>query len=262
MNEKKKKYYAVFRGRKPGIYTTWFGEAGAEAQVRNFPRAIFKGFPSLEEARAFMARPKTAAAPRGIDGGDPGRETAPAPLDDRERIDVYTDGGALGNPGPGGYGVVILDPSGRRELSGGFRRTTNNRMELTACIAALKQFDAPTALRLHSDSSYVVNGIEKGWAIKWRRNGWMRGADAPAENADRWSELLSLCEFHDVRFVWVRGHAGNVENERCDRLAVAAAQQRNLPPDLPYETGETRKAVPNAGNRRQVTPGPSRSSGS
>jgi len=123
----------------------------------------------------------------------------------------------------------------RKEISGGFAHTTNNRMELTACIEALRLLQRACKVTLFSDSRYVVQGIEKGWARRWRANHWMRNADEPAENPDLWAELLQLCEKHQVRLIWLRGHAGHPENERCDQLAVAAAHQADLPPDTAYK---------------------------
>ena len=151
----------------------------------------------------------------------------------RNRVTMYTDGACVGNPGPGGYGVVLLSNHTRKELSGGFRRTTNNRMELLAAIEGLRALKEPCDVTLYSDSQYVVNGIQKGWARKWRSMGWMRTADEPAKNPDLWAALLSLCETHTVEFKWVRGHVGLPENERADRLAVAAAQG----PDLKVDEG-------------------------
>lgn len=148
---------------------------------------------------------------------------------------IYTDGACSGNPGPGGYGVVMLFGEHRKELSGGFRKTTNNRMELLGAIEGLRALKERCSVKLHTDSQYVVNAIEKGWAAKWRANGWMRNKKEKAVNPDLWEQLLTLCQQHKVEFVWVKGHAGNKENERCDVLAVAAAQQRNLPADEVYE---------------------------
>jgi len=148
----------------------------------------------------------------------------------------------VGNPGPGGYGAVILDGDQRIELAQGFRLTTNNRMELMGCIAALETLKAPTDVVLHSDSRYVVNGISKGWARRWRANGWMRTKSEAAVNADLWAKLLDLCALNKVRFVWVHGHAGNRENERCDRLATEAAQGPDLREDRAYVRGCTRIA--------------------
>jgi len=235
-----KKYYAVMRGFQPGIYTAWYGPGGAEEQVKGYENALFKGFSALEAAKSWVqemtpivnhdkklvtrhsvkAETKTQAKQKKTDAGTsigvPESSSLPETV-------IYTDGGCRRNPGPGGYGVVILEGGKRRELSRGFRLTTNNRMELMACIAALQALFVPSDVVLHSDSQYVVKGIEKGWAKKWRRNGWMRTSEEPALNADLWAELLDLCARHRVRFVWVRGHAGNKENERCDALATAAA---------------------------------------
>lgn len=155
-------------------------------------------------------------------------------MTDLRQVVIYTDGACSGNPGPGGYGAVLLFNGHRKELSGGFRLTTNNRMEMLAAIEALRSLKDRCAVKLHSDSQYVVNAIEKGWAAKWKANGWMRNKKDKAVNPDLWEQLLQLCKQHKVEFVWVRGHSGNIENERCDVLAVAAAQQPNLPVDEGY----------------------------
>ena len=153
---------------------------------------------------------------------------------DTINITIYTDGGCLGNPGPGGYGAVLLQGDRRKELSGGFKLTTNNRMELMGAIMALEALKARCKVTLHSDSQYVVNAVEKGWAQKWRRNGWRKPDKQMAMNPDLWERLLDLCSRHDVKFVWVRGHNGNVENERCDVLANLAQAKKDLPPDTGY----------------------------
>jgi ribonuclease HI len=150
-------------------------------------------------------------------------------------VTIYTDGACIGNPGPGGYGAVMLAGGARRELYGGYRRTTNNRMELLAAIVALEALIEPCTVTLHSDSLYVVKAMREGWPQQWRANGWRRKTKQPAVNPDLWARLLDLCDRHDVTFVWVRGHAGNRENERCDRLAVEAALSNNLQPDIGYE---------------------------
>jgi ribonuclease HI len=152
-----------------------------------------------------------------------------------KHVTIYTDGACLGNPGPGGYGVVLLYGNHRKELSGGYRLTTNNRMELTAAIQGLAALKEPCEVELFSDSEYVVNAIEKGWARRWQANDWYRQNKKMAENRDLWEELLRLCERHKVRFEWIRGHAGHVENERCDQLAVQAARLSNLPADEGYQ---------------------------
>jgi ribonuclease HI len=129
---------------------------------------------------------------------------------------------------------VLLYGSNRREVSGGFRRTTNNRMEIMAAIAALEALKDPCQVTLYSDSQYLVNAISQGWAERWRANGWKRNKRELAVNPDLWARLLGLCEYHTVEFLWVRGHSGTRENERCDRLAVAAANQTGLPVDEGY----------------------------
>jgi ribonuclease HI len=149
-------------------------------------------------------------------------------------ITVYTDGACTGNPGPGGYGVILQYGEHRRELSGGFRRTTNNRMELTAAIKALEALKEPCSVTLFSDSEYVVKGISNGWARSWRARSWRRsGKTVP--NWELWRRLLELCEQHRVHVRWVEGHAGHSENERCDRLAVEAAAGEDLAVDPGYE---------------------------
>jgi ribonuclease HI len=151
-----------------------------------------------------------------------------------KQIVIYTDGACSGNPGPGGYGAILEYGQHRRELSGGFRRTTNNRMELTGVIKALEALTEPCAVTLFSDSEYVVNSITKGWARGWRAKGWRRSGKI-VPNWDLWNELLELCNRHQVQMRWVEGHAGHAENERCDELAVAAASGANLPADVGYE---------------------------
>ncbi len=150
------------------------------------------------------------------------------------KIIIYTDGACTGNPGAGGYGAVLINGASRQEISGGYKLTTNNRMEMMGAISALKSLNTKSTVTLHSDSKYIVDAVIKGWAKKWQANGWRRNAKEMAKNPDLWQELLDLCKKHDVNFVWVRGHSGIPENERCDRLAVAAARKPNLPPDIGY----------------------------
>jgi ribonuclease HI len=250
----KNRFYAVVQGRRPGIYGEWFGAHGAEIQVKGFAGAVFKGFTLRREAEAWLVKmvaelmpskemmpltsPAKADSPleKPRSGVKPAakerhlRQTVPA----GKKIVIYTDGGCSKNPGPGGYGVVVLIGGKRRELSGGYARTTNNRMELTACIKGLEALEEWTSATLYSDSQYVVNGMSKGWAMRWRLNNWMRNGDEPAKNSDLWLRLLELCEMHQVRFQWVRGHNGNRENERCDRMAVSMSRRTDLPPDPGY----------------------------
>lgn len=140
-------------------------------------------------------------------------------------VEIFTDGACAGNPGPGGFGVILRCAGHEKEISQGFPNTTNNRMELLAAITGLQALKKPCSVTLYSDSQYVVNGIEKGWAKKWRANGWRKSDKSPALNTDLWETLLQLLERHTVKIIWVKGHAGHPENERCDALAVAASQK-------------------------------------
>ncbi len=140
----------------------------------------------------------------------------------KKQVEIYTDGACSGNPGPGGYGVILKYGQQIKELSEGFADTTNNRMELLGVIAALKALREPCRVELYSDSKYVVDGITKGWAAGWRKNNWRKSDKSPAKNPDLWEELLELLERHTVTFHWVKGHAENEYNNRCDKLAVEA----------------------------------------
>jgi ribonuclease HI len=234
----KKKFYAVAVGRSTGIFTDW---ATAEKQVKGFAAAKFKSFPTRAEAEAWLQSPvyaKKEQSPR-----QENRSAAPPQQCDPDAIIVYTDGGSINNPGPGGYGIVIERAGKRQEISGGFRHTTNNRMEMMAAIVGLRELqNCGKKVFLYSDSSYLVNGITKGWAKKWRTKGWRKGDGEPVLNIDLWKELLELLDGVDVLFNWVKGHAGNELNERCDRLAVSAARQAEMVADVVYE------ATGNGGN--------------
>ena len=137
-----------------------------------------------------------------------------------KKVTIYTDGACSGNPGPGGWGVVLRFGSVEKELSGGEKQTTNNRMELTAAIMGLSALKEPCKVRLVTDSKYVADGITKGWAKSWQKNGWKKADKKPALNPDLWETLLELIDTHEVEIEWVKGHAGHPENERCDKLAV------------------------------------------
>lgn len=140
-----------------------------------------------------------------------------------KKINLYTDGACSGNPGPGGWGAVLEFNGTRKELSGGAADTTNNRMELLGVISGLEALREPCEVTLCSDSKYVIDGLSKGWAKGWRARGWKKSDKTPALNSDLWARLLELTEIHTMKYVWVRGHNGHAENERCDALAVAAA---------------------------------------
>ena len=146
-----------------------------------------------------------------------------------KKVEIYTDGACSGNPGPGGWGAVLRYRSGEKvyekELSGGDAATTNNRMELTAFIEALGLLKEPCEVRYCSDSQYVINGLEKGWAKSWRARGWKKADKSPALNADLWAKALELAEKHTITYIWVKGHAGHPENERCDQLTVAQTNE-------------------------------------
>ena len=158
-----------------------------------------------------------------------------------KHVTLYTDGACLGNPGPGGYGVILLYQGHRKELSGGYCRTTNNRMEIMAAIVGLEALTEKCNVTLYSDSEYLVKAMSRGWARRWRANGWKRGKQGKALNPDLWERLLRLCEHHEVQFNWIKGHAGTPENIRCDELAMQAAQEPNLPCDEGYiSQSETR----------------------
>ena len=156
-------------------------------------------------------------------------------MKDLKHVTIYTDGACIGNPGPGGYGVVLIYEGRRKELSGGYRMTTNNRMEIMAATVALEALKKRCRVTLYSDSQYLVRAMSQGWAKRWQAKGWMRNRRERALNADLWETLLQLCDHHEVDFRWVKGHARSPENLRCDELAMQAAQQKDLPADYGYE---------------------------
>jgi ribonuclease HI len=149
-----------------------------------------------------------------------------------KKITIFTDGACSGNPGPGGYGAILRYNHHEKELSGGFRATTNNRMELMAAIAALESLKEPCEATIVTDSQYLVNSVEKGWVYGWKSKGWRKTGNKPALNVDLWERMLTLLGKHTVSFKWIRGHAGHAENERCDQLAVAASMKSGLPEDV------------------------------
>ncbi len=142
-----------------------------------------------------------------------------------KQVTIYTDGACSGNPGPGGWGAVLIYRGVEKELSGGEENTTNNRMELTAVISALQALREPCAVELYSDSKYVIDALQKGWAWGWRKKGWIKSDKKPALNPDLWETLLSLTAKHEMSYHWVKGHANNKYNERCDALAVAEREK-------------------------------------
>jgi ribonuclease HI len=252
MSKRKKQYYVVVNGRRPGIYETWFGEDGAADQVQNYPEALYKGFYTREAALEWLDELEkedlSQMAPELLDLIEPytvdeGAENFEEILA-AGKVLIHTDGGAFPNPGRGGYGVVLRYKDHKKELGDGFRLTTNNRMEILACIKGLQALTKKSSVVLYSDSRYVVDSMTEGWASRWRANGWMKSKKHAAENTDLWEQLLNLCEQHEVEFRWTQGHAGNEDNERCDQLAAQYANRDDLPADDGYETGDTHGLLP------------------
>ena len=151
-----------------------------------------------------------------------------------KKIEIYTDGSCLGNPGPGGYGAVLIFNKHRKELAEGYKRTTNNRMEMLACIKGLQQLSEPCLVDLTTDSQYVRQGITQ-WIHNWKKRGWKTAAKAPVKNVDLWKQLDAAQEKHDVTWHWVKGHSGHPENERCDDLAREAAEAKPTQEDVGYD---------------------------
>lgn len=150
-------------------------------------------------------------------------------------VTIYSDGACLGNPGRGGYGTVLLAGKHRKELSAGYRRTTNNRMELLGAIVGIEALKRPCRIVLWSDSQYLVHALTKGWLEGWQKRGWRTSGKEPVKNQDLWQRLLRAVDPHTIEWRWVRGHTGDVENERCDQLAVAAANGAELLDDVGFD---------------------------
>ncbi len=223
--KKPKKYYAVVKGVKPGIYTDW---NDAKIHVIGFSGAIYKSFKTHKDATDFMKDPlgekKTVTPQKSIADNKE--------LESPDYIIVYTDGGSLGNPGPGGYGIVI---AGRKKISGGFQLTTNNRMELIAVIKTLEYLlESNKKIIIYSDSSYVINGINKGWAKNWKKNNWLKSNGEPVSNPDLWKALLELSAKVKLELRKVKGHSGDPLNEEADQLAKAGARGKDLYQDTEY----------------------------
>jgi ribonuclease HI len=152
---------------------------------------------------------------------------------------IYTDGACAGNPGPGGYGAVMRYDDQRKEISRGFRKTTNNRMELMAVIASLQLLKKPCKVKLYTDSQYIADSVNRGWAKRWQQNNWKRSKKEKAMNPDLWEKLLELLSIHQVDMQWLKGHDGDPENERADRLATEAIKSKTLEIDQVYENSQS-----------------------
>ena len=146
-------------------------------------------------------------------------------MGEMKTVTVYTDGACSGNPGPGGFGVILRYKGAEKEISGGAADTTNNRMELTGVITALSALKEPCRVEVYSDSKYVIDAIEKGWVYGWKKRGWKKADKSPALNVDLWEQLLPLLSYHEVVFHWIKGHNGHPENERCDAMAVERSKE-------------------------------------
>lgn len=236
------------------MYRKWFGVGETAEQVEGFPEAVYKSFYTREEAinwlKEFPIETVIKLAPNLIEyldekTGDSSLTLAEtiAELLKSEKVVIFTDGSANPNPGVGGYGVILKFKEYVKELSGGFCKTTNNRMEIVACVEGLRALKQKSEVVIFSDSQYVVNSISKGWAKKWQTQGWMRNDKERAESPDLWAQLLELCNQHNVEFQWIKGHNGTKENERCDQLAMEATQKKNLPADIGFENGKSENSV-------------------
>ena len=216
---KKQKYYVVWKGVSPGVYHSW---TDCQLQIKGYEGALYKSFDTREEAEQAFA----SSAFHYVGKNAVKKEETPRQLPENFDMNcLAVDAACSGNPGPGGWGAVLRYNGHEKEISGGEADTTNNRMELSAVINALAMLKEPCKVTLYSDSQYVCNALKLGWAKKWKANNWMRNKKEKALNPELWDRLLTLYDTHEVEIVWVKGHAGHPENERCDRLAVAAAKQ-------------------------------------
>ena len=212
-----KKFYAIRRGRKSNVIVKTWDECNE--LIHGYSGAIYKSFKNENDALNYLGCIKSDNIINDKDD---------ASYSDNVVV-CYSDGACSGNGrvnSAGGWGAVIIDDGKRTEISGGAANTTNNRMELQGCIEALRFVKHPSRIIMISDSQYVINGINKGWARSWKKNNWVKSDGAPAKNSELWSELLSAIDFHkSVEFKWVKGHASNPENNKCDKLAVAESQK-------------------------------------
>lgn len=222
-----KKFYAVKRGRKTGIFTVW---AECSAQVQGFQGAVYKGFMTEAEARDWLDGALDSSAPRAAKSGAAAKKSSVPPVEEPVDADyiIHTDGSCLRNPGgAGGWAAVIetVATGEVRECSGGDPETTNNRMELTAALEALSAVPEGARVALYTDSQYLKNAFTKFWLPAWKKRGWKKADGEPVLNQDLWMQLDAAFAARCVQFHWVKGHAGNARNERCDELARAEAEK-------------------------------------
>ncbi len=229
----KQKFYAIAKGYQTGIFTSW---NEAKNLIDGYKGAIYKSFPTREEAEVWLKNPKYGQ------GGKKPSTVSKKKIQDFSKTDgivIFSDGGSINNPGPGGYGAIIIKNGKELELSQGYRLTTNNRMELRGVISALTEVrGTKEKIKVYTDSKYVVDAINKGWTKNWQRNGWLKADKTPVLNRDLWELLVDLNRELDVEFNWVKGHAGNHYNERCDRLAVSSARSGDHQVDHGFESNK------------------------
>ena len=224
-----KKFYAVKRGRKTGIFTVW---AECSAQVQGFQGAVYKGFMTEAEARDWLDGAADLSAPCAAKSGAAAKKSSVPPVEEPVDADyiIHTDGSCLRNPGgAGGWAAVIetVATGEVREHSGGDPETTNNRMELTAALEALSAVPEGARVALYTDSQYLKNAFTKFWLPAWKKRGWKKADGEPVLNQDLWMQLDAAFAARRVQFHWVKGHAGNPRNERCDELARSEAEKFN-----------------------------------
>lgn len=228
----KKKWYAVAKGKTRKIFTQWFGPDGAKSAVDGFKGAVYKSFYDYQDALDFMNNVSDTKKEKKSFSGD-------EPEINNDHVTVFTDGGCINNPGPGGYGAVIIYDGEIKELSGGKRHTTNNRMEMLACIKAFEFLkNEKRKIILHTDSAYIVNAVNKGWIYSWEKNNWVKSDKNNVLNSDLWKEIKYYYKKLNIEFRWVKGHAGIKYNERCDELANSQARSASTEIDQWFEEYE------------------------
>lgn len=212
----------------------WTVDAKERQKLLEIAGAFFQVVEDNEPSEVASPAARTSAEPDEAPSG----VSMASVVKPGSELDIWTDGACAVNPGPGGYGVVFKYQGHVWEKAGGYRLTTNNRMEITGALVALEALPEKCKVTIYTDSQYVVNSVSKGWAKRWSSKGWMKTTRERVPNSDLWKRMLQLCERHEVDFQWIRGHDVNVENERCDRLAESARRKPDLPVDEGYLPGQ------------------------